>query len=154
MWISYYRVVKQNIPGELGLNYWHDFLIYLIFFDNQKIERQFACRSSQFAEDPAVPNCRCFHSRVFLQNFGALPRKYRAWDYCQVGLSRKISRLLLAYMLLLSYKRNVLLLKNWKDAHSQERVFNTQIINKMISTSNQNTGIQDYFFGIKFIQDN
>ena len=25
MWISYYRVVKQNIPGELGLNYWHDF---------------------------------------------------------------------------------------------------------------------------------
>ena len=57
-------------------------------------------------------------------------------------------------MLLLSYKRNVLLLKNWKDAHSQERVFNTQIINKMISTSNQNTEIQDYFFGIKFIQDN
>ena len=37
---------------------------------------------------------------------------------------------------LLSYKRNILLLKNWKDAHSQNQVLNTQIFQKIISTSN------------------
>ena len=53
-------------------------------------------------------------------------------------------------MLLLSYKRNILLLENWKQTYSQNRVLNTQIFQKIISMSNLNTEFQEFFFGRKF----
>ena len=56
-------------------------------------------------------------------------------------------------MILLSYKRNILLLENWKDAHSQDAVLNTKIFQKIISTSDQNTGFEELFFGRKFEYD-
>ena len=56
-------------------------------------------------------------------------------------------------MILLSYKRNILLLENWKDTHSQNAVLNTKIFQKIISTSDQNTGFEELFFGRKFEYD-
>ena len=52
-------------------------------------------------------------------------------------------------MFLLSYKRNMLL-ENWKDANLQNSVVNTEIFQKIISTSNQNAGSQEFLFERKF----
>ena len=60
-----------------------------------------------------------------------------------------VTYFLISYMFLLSYKRNMLL-ENWKDANLQNSVVNTEIFQKIISTSNQNAGSQEFLFERKF----
>ena len=110
---------------------------------------------SKPAEDVADPNYRYCHSKVIFKNLGASPKINLAEGYCHVGISNKnfsmILCTLISHMLLLSHKRNVLLLKNWKKNIPifKKHVLNTEIIQKMISRSHQDTSFQDFFFEIK-----
>ena len=97
----------------------------------------------KFTVDTADPNYRCCHSKLISDIFEHQPENIVLKTIAQSDLPGKVSTAIyfLICMLLLTNKRNILLLENRRDAHFQNHVLTLKSFRKLFLRA---TRIQDF----------